>query len=175
MNETARPLRVDGAHVDRVGVGVAIPRTGALAVDGIGLGVEPLRRQESLHVVAEGGIGDFRIAHGEGTLGRFDQAVDVVEAFAALHPQPVEQAEDDQRGQPLGRRRRVEERAVGERQRQWRRQPRFVLAQILAGHRRADLLEVGGDLGGNVAAIEVAIAGAGDLVERIGKARLHHR
>ena len=57
------------------------------------------------------GIGDDAVAHAEGALGRFDDAMDVLEAFGLLHAQPVEQREDDERGQPLRRRRRVVERA----------------------------------------------------------------
>ena len=86
--------------------------------------------------------------------------------------EPVEQAEDDERGEPLGRRRRVEQRAVVELERQRLAQPRLVAAEVVARHRTADRFEVGGDLGGDVAAIEVVKAGMGELVERVGETRL---
>ena len=42
----------------------------------------------------------------ERALGRLDQAVDVIEAFGLRHAQALEQREDHQRGEALGRRRR---------------------------------------------------------------------
>ena len=51
-------------------------------------------------------------------------------------------------------------------------QSRLVAAEVVARHRAADLLEVGGDLGRHIAAIEVVEAGMGELVERVGKTRL---
>ena len=42
-------------------------------------------------------------------------------------------------------------------------------AEVGAGHRAAGGLEVGGDLGGDVAAVEVGEAGAGDLLQRVGQ------
>ena len=63
------------------------------------------------------GIGDRAVAHAQRALCRLDQPVHVIETFRLLDAEPVEQREDDQRGEPLRRRRRVVERAGGDRRR----------------------------------------------------------
>ena len=57
------------------------------------------------------GIGDDAVADAERPLGRLHEAMDVVEALGLADTQPREQCQDNERGQPLGRRRRIIERA----------------------------------------------------------------
>ena len=101
--------------------------------------------------------------------------MDVVEAVGALHVEAIEQAEENERGKSLGRRRQVEEGRRPDLGRQRRDHARAVLAKIVAGHDGADLVEVGGDLGGDVAAVEVVAPDSGKVVERVGEACLDER
>ena len=107
------PVAVGGAHPDGVAfAGRRRPARRLAAVDLLGLGVEEGAVEEALRRRRQPvRIGDDAVAHPEGALGRLDQPVDVVEAFRLADPQPLEQRQDDQRGEPLGRRRRVVERA----------------------------------------------------------------
>jgi hypothetical protein len=86
------------------------------------------------------------VADGEGALGRLDQAVDVLEPLAALDPEAVEQAEDDQRGEPLRRRRHVVDGRVLERERQRLGKPRLVTCGDRRASPRCQDFEIGGDL-----------------------------
>src|SRR6185503_12386348 len=83
-----------------------------------------------------------------------------------------EQAEDDERGQALRRRRRVVERsgwyAHGERL----GDKGVEFFQVGARHRAADALEIGGDLAPDIAAVEIVEPGAGEMLERGGKRAL---
>ena len=92
---------------------------------------------------------------------------------ACVHAQPLEQREDDQRGQPLRRRRRVVERAGA---RSCTLSGSAILAsiffQIGARHRAADALQIGGDLAADIAAIEIVEPGLRELLERRGERRL---
>src|SRR5437899_1945821 len=76
------------------------------------------------------------------------------------------QSENDQRGQTLGRRRRVVDRAGVEFHAQWIGDAGVITLQILARHRAADFFQIGRDLAPNVAAIEIIEAGARDMIER---------
>src|SRR5450759_2713826 len=86
-------------------------------------------------------IGDKTVAHAEGPLSGFDQAVDVLETLRLSDAQTIEQSEDDQRRQPLRRRRRVVERAGLDLDAQRLGNPRLVFLQIGARHRAADALQ----------------------------------
>ncbi len=102
---------------------------------------------------------------------RLDQAVDVLEAFAADDTEPIEKPENDERCDTLRGRRRIEQRRALDAERQRLAQPRFVVRQIGAGDRSAGFLEIGRDRHGDVAAVEIVEAGVGDLLQRVGKAR----
>ncbi len=110
-DDQARGIR--RAHPDGVALRVGRRPPGGLAhVDLAGLLVEEGGREEAIEIDGDAvGIGDDAVAHPEGALGRFHQAVDVLECFGLLHAQAVENAKDDERSQPLRRRRRVIERA----------------------------------------------------------------
>ena len=111
-------------------------------------------------------IGDDAIAHAERALGRFDNAVNVVEALGLGDAQPIEHAEDHQRGEPLRRRRRVEQRAGFDRDRERLGEHGAAGCEIGARHRAADAFEVGGDLAADIAAVEVVEPGIGQMFER---------
>ena len=118
------------------------------------------------------GIGDDAVAHPEGALGGFHDAVDVLEAFGLLDAQAVEQRQDDERGQPLRRRRRVIERARFDAHAERRIDPRAVLLEIGAGDRAAETVEVGGNLAADIAAIEIVEAGVRQMIEGGGERAL---
>ncbi len=102
--------------------------------------------------------------------------MDVVEALGLRYAQALEQAEDDERGQPLRGRRRVVERARRQRQRERLAQLGAIVLEVAPRDRAADALEVGGDLAADVAAIEVVEPGVGEVVERVGERALaEHR
>jgi len=111
-------------------------------------------------------IGHGVVAGAQRPLGRFDQAVDVIEAFGLLDAQPIEQREDHQRDQPLGRRVGVVEGAGGNVGSQRLGDLGLVAGEIVARHRAADAVEIGGDLAADVAAIKVVEAGMGEVLER---------
>ena len=96
----------------------------------------------------------------------------MIEGFAALDAEPVEEAEDDEGRDPLRRWRHVEEGDAVERKRQRRRLARLVPGEVGAGDRALEPFEVGGDLARDVAAVIVVEAGLGETVERVGEPRL---
>ena len=100
-------LAVDRAHPDRVAVAVAQRQLRRpLSVDGGRLAHQRGIAQEIVGRVIElGRIGDVAVTNGEGALRRLDQAVMVFERVELPGPEPFENAEDHQRGQPLRRRR----------------------------------------------------------------------
>ena len=93
----------------------------------------------------------------------------VIEAFGLGDAQPLEQREDHQRGEALGRRRRVEHGAGLERDRQRLGERRAAALEIGARHRAADAFEIGGDLAPDIAAIEIVEPGMREMVEGGGK------
>ena len=88
---------------------------------------------------------------------------------ASRDAQALEQREDDQRGQPLRRRRRVVERAGLRSHAERLGDLASIVLQIGARHRAADALEIGGDLAPDVAAIEIVEPGMGEMLERGGE------
>ena len=118
------------------------------------------------------GIGDDAVAHAEGALGRFDQAVDVLETLRLRDAQAIEQRQDHQRGQPLRRRRRIVKRAGLDAHAERLRDDGFEFFQIGARHRAADALQIGGDLAADVAAIEIVEPGLAEMLERVGECAL---
>ncbi len=118
------------------------------------------------------GIGDETIAHAEGALGRFDQAVDVLETLGLRDAQAIEQREDHQRRQALRRRRRIVERAGCDRDAERLGDPGLEFFQIGARHRAADAFQIGGDLAADIAAVEILKPGLCELVERGGEGGL---
>ncbi len=104
-------------------------------------------------------IGDDAVAHAQAALGRFDQAVDMIEAFRVTHVQPREQGQDHQRHDALGRRVGVVD--SGRRQRDAQRfgQRRSIALQIGARDRAMDAFEIGGNLAPDVAAIKIVEPG----------------
>ena len=117
-------------------------------------------------------VGHLAVAHGSRALRRFDEAVLVLEALAARDAETVEQAEKDQRGEALRRRRQVEERRAANGERERLHRFRLMAPQVLARDDASRRLHVGRDLDRNVAAIEIVVARMGDLPERIGEPRL---
>ena len=103
------PARVDGAHPHRI----ALARRrrqggGAVHANRRRFPRQRRRREKGADVVAQAiEVGADIVADGEGTLGRFDQRVDMREAAVAADAEPLENAEDDERGEALRRRRRV--------------------------------------------------------------------
>ena len=69
----------------------------------------------------------------------------------------------------MRRRRRIVERAGANARAERIGNPCFVFVQIGTRHRAADALEIGGDLAADVAAIKIAQAGIGELIERRGE------
>ena len=96
----------------------------------------------------------------------------MVEALGLLDAEAVEQREDHQRGETLRRRRGVVERAGIDRDRQRLGERRRVAFEVGARDRRADAVEIAGDLARDVAAIEIGEPGMGELFERRGERRL---
>ena len=121
------------------------------------------------------GIGHETIAHAERALGRLDQAVGEFNAFRVAHAKPLVERKDDQRSQPLGRRRRVVDRADAELHAQRIGDPRLIALQILARHGTADLFQVGRDLLPHIAAIEIVESGFEEMSERVRERRLLER
>ena len=77
------------------------------------------------------------------------------ESFPLAHPQPVEKGENHEGGQPLGRRRKVEEAGAADSRGERRAPLRPVIRQIQRADGRAAGGEVCGDLAGEGAAIEI--------------------
>jgi hypothetical protein len=138
---------------------------GLAAVDLARFGIEKFRLEVAIERMRQvRGIGDDAVAHAEGALGRLDQAVHVLEAFAARHAQALEQRQDHQRGEALRGRRRVEGGAAIERDREWLGGGGAAAFEIVARHRTADALQVRGDLASDVAAVEIIEPGMGEMV-----------
>ena len=174
--------RLDVGHDEARRVGCAHPDRVALARGqrpGRRLAAVDLHRfagDEALIEIAvervreEGRIGDGAIAGADRALGRLDQAVDVIETFCLGHTQAVEQREDHQRGNTLGRRAGVVDRAAGEIGAQRLGDLGLIAVQILARDRAADAFEIGGDFAPDIAAVEIVEAGMGELFERRARA-----
>ena len=111
-------------------------------------------------------IGDHAVANAEGALGHFDETVGEFEGLGRFDAKLLVESEDDERGEALGRRRRVVGGADIELDRQRVGQHRAVAQHVVARHRAADLFEVGRKLASHVAAVEIAEAGMGELIER---------
>ena len=146
-----------------------------LPVNRRGLLVEPRRSEERSNIISERRIGDLGIADGIGPFCRLDQAVDVVEALPPRHFQAIEQTENDERGDALRRRWRIEERRIFEAKRQRLAQPRPVSGEIGSRNRSARRFEVGGNFDRDVSAIEILEAGATEVIERVGEPLLFER
>ena len=145
----------------------------AAHVDLAGLLVEEGVAEETVEVGRDAiGIGDDTVAHAEGTLGGFDQAVDVLEALALGNAQARKQAEDDERGQALRRRRRVVQRAGRDGEAERRVDPGAVLLEIGAGDRATEAFKIGGHLAPDIAAIEVVEPGMRQMLERFSECAL---
>ena len=131
----SRPCRPSGRRADRAKPGACRSwSASASSHAGVEIGLE---------VAGEGRVGDLAVADHPGALGRLDQAVDVLEALGALDLQPVEQAEDDERGDALRRRRHVEHGRIGDRDGERRHQAGALRREVGAGHRAAGGFEVG--------------------------------
>ena len=102
-------------------------------------------------------------------LGRLDQAMDVIESFARGDAEAVEQRQDHQRDDALGRRVGVVDRAARQLDVQRFRESGAITRKILARDRAADAFEVGGDLAPDIAAIEIVEAGMGKMRKRLGE------
>ena len=87
------------------------------------------------------------IAPEEGLLGRLDQPMDMREVVRRLPVEPVEQGEDQERGDALRRRRAVMERAVARSDVQRRRPRGAMMGEVGGRDRAAQRGEVGGDVG----------------------------
>ena len=96
------PARVRRAHPDRVAFALRRrPARGLACVDLGRFGVEESWRQILIEIGSDlVGIGDDTVAHAKGALGRFDNAVDVFEAFRLRDAQTIEQREDDSEASP---------------------------------------------------------------------------
>ena len=111
----------------------------------------------------------------EGALGRLDQPVDVIEAFALRDAQALEQRENHQRREALGRRRAVERGAGIEPGRQRLGERGAAAGEVGTRDRAADAREVAGDLASDVAAVEIVEPGMGEMIQRRGQRRLPER
>ena len=171
-DDEARCIR--RAHPD--GVARALrrrPARGFFSIDLLSLDVEKFRCQKMGEIAVDLiRIGDKTVAHAEGALGGFDEAVNVIEAFGLADTQAIEQRQNHERCQALRRRRRVVERAGSDLDAERLGDPRLVFLQIGARHRAADALQVGGDLAADIAAIEIVEAGLGEMLERGGEGGL---
>lgn len=75
-----------------------------------------------------GRIADNTVAHEERLLGGFHDTVKVFKGLCLLHPEPLEDRKDHQRGEALRRRREIVERRALDRDRQ-----RFAALRLLRG------------------------------------------
>ena len=107
-------------------------------------------------------------------LAGLDQAVDEAGAVGLGRLQPVDDAEDHQGGQALGRRWQVVEGGAREAHRHRFDQPRPMVGHILAADRAAGGLEFGGDHGGEFAPVKIVGAGGGEALQGLGQGRLDH-
>ncbi len=114
-------------------------------------------------------IGHHPVADGEGALDGLDQSVVVLRRLAVLHVQPFEHPEDQERGQPLARRRQVVDGRMPQPDRQGLHHPGAVTFQVLAGDGALDPLQIRGDLASHIAAVEIGQARMGEPVEGIGE------
>ena len=164
-------VAIDRPHPD----GVALARAHrearrAAHVDQHRLAVEALRIEEGGRVALESvEIGDEAVADGEGALRRLDQPVVMGCGLRLADVQPIEDPEDDQRRDSLGGRREVVERGIAPPQGQGRPLLGRIGFEVGAGHRRAEPLQVGGDLAGDVAAVEVVEPRMDELGQGIGE------
>ena len=108
-------------------------------------------------------------------LVEFDEAVNVIEAFGLGHTKARKQGEDHQRGDALGRRVGVVDRACRQIEPQRFAKRRFIVGQIGARYRAADLIEIGRHLAADVAAVEVIEALEREVPQRRGECLLSHR
>ena len=120
------------------------------------------------------GVGKDAVAGAERTLGRFDEAVNVIEAFRFGHAKARKQGEDHQRGDALGRRVGVVDRACREIEPQRLAERRFIVGEIRARDGTADLIEIGCDLAADIAAVEVIKAFQGEVPQRCRQRLLRH-
>ena len=111
-------------------------------------------------------IGHHALAHAEGALGGFHQAVNVREAFALGHTQALEQAEDHERREALRGRRQVVDRAVVQPHRERVDDLRLVGGQVARAQRAAHAFELGADALGDFTAVEVVQPTLGQLLQR---------
>ncbi len=116
-------------------------------------------------------IGADLIANRQRAFRSFDKPVNVLETVATGDLQPVENAENQQRGETLRRRRRIVMTAPLQMQGERITRDSAVGGEIFARQQRADALEIGRHLAPDIAAIEIVEASAGKLVERIGEFR----
>jgi hypothetical protein len=111
-------------------------------------------------------IGDIAIAHEKRAFGRLDEPMDVVEALRLFDAESIEQRQQDQRGDALGRRRRVEQGAGAHRDRERLVHNSAIVRKIGAAHWAADRGKIRGDLPCHIAAVEIVQAGMSEMVER---------
>ena len=107
----------------------------------------------------------------KGALHRLDQPVVVLDRLAAPDAEPLVNAEDEERREPLGRRREVVQARGLELHRERLDHAGPERLEVAARDRAADRLEVGGDLAPDVAAVEILEPGAGEMRERVGERR----
>ena len=102
--------------------------------------------------------------------------MDVFETFRLRDAQPIEQREDNDRREPLRRRRRVVESAGPRRNTERLIDGRPKAFQIASRHRAADAVEIGGNLAPDVATVEIVQPRARKMLKRCGKrGLLEHR
>ncbi len=117
-------------------------------------------------------IRDDAVAHQERLLRGLDQAVQIREALGFGAAQPIEHAEDDERGQSLRRRRRVVHGPAAQGDSQRRRFHGPVCRKVRRRHRASDSRQLGRAGRPDLAAVEVIQPGMGQALQRIGEPRL---
>ncbi len=152
-------------------------RAALRAVDLRRLARQRRRGEEVGGVVPEKGrIGADPVADGDGALHRFDEAVVMRGDLPRADAEPLVDAEDEEGGEPLRRRREIVEGDRRQPQRQWLDGARAEGLQVAARDGAADPLQVGGDLAADIAAIEIVEPGSREMGERVGERRtLAHR
>ena len=109
------------------------------------------------------------VAHEEGLLRRLDKPVHVVEALGLGACEPLEDAEDHQRGEALGRRRHAEHPALPQPHLQGTQDERALALEVGEPQRTARRLELARHLTREVAAVEVVEPRAGETIESTGE------
>ncbi len=150
------------------------PGQGLVAVDLRRQGVERgFVSQQSLGVIIhKSRVADMAVAQDEGTLGGLDQAMDEGKVIDTADTQAIEQGQDQQRREALGRRGGVVEPGSGNRRRQRHRPFDTMRRQILGRHRRSRRCQVGGDVARHLAIVEAGQAVTHQPPQGLGQGRL---